>query len=259
MKILVLSDIHANIWALNTVLAAEPEYDLLCFAGDVIDCGIAPCPVISTLKKAEKAVLVYGNHDYHAMRLYRSEDFRINPQKYYFWTVQNLEQITEEQAQFIENLPAHQYFMADGWAYLLKHQFIFDTYEIIDSRAKFETFWREHTPEEYWDAPKKRIIFGHTHRPAIYTLDEGMEWINPGSVSYRKPDDPEKTAHYMIIRNGTVEMKKIPYDRTPLLKETLTQYKNGNCDGPAVQDFLFFFGDAKTTRAPLPAREEITL
>ena len=31
MKVIVLSDVHANIWALDAVLKQEREYDLLCF------------------------------------------------------------------------------------------------------------------------------------------------------------------------------------------------------------------------------------
>lgn len=37
MKILVLSDIHANIQAFRGVMEREKEYDILCFAGDMVD------------------------------------------------------------------------------------------------------------------------------------------------------------------------------------------------------------------------------
>ena len=40
MKVLVVSDVHANIAALNTILEKEADYDILCCAGDYTDYGI---------------------------------------------------------------------------------------------------------------------------------------------------------------------------------------------------------------------------
>jgi len=42
MKVLVVSDVHANIAALNTILEKEADYDILCCAGDYTDYGIYP-------------------------------------------------------------------------------------------------------------------------------------------------------------------------------------------------------------------------
>lgn len=39
MKVLVVSDVHANIAALNTILEKEADYDILCCAGDYTDYG----------------------------------------------------------------------------------------------------------------------------------------------------------------------------------------------------------------------------
>lgn len=54
MKLLVVSDIHSNIWALETILSAEKAYDQLCCAGDLVDYGIAPKEVISTLRQKKR-------------------------------------------------------------------------------------------------------------------------------------------------------------------------------------------------------------
>ena len=56
MKVIVLSDVHANIWALDAVLEQEREYDLLCFAGDMIDYGTAPAEVIERFQSCPRAV-----------------------------------------------------------------------------------------------------------------------------------------------------------------------------------------------------------
>lgn len=57
MKVLVLSDVHANIWALDTVLKQESEYDLLCYAGDMIDYGTAPAEVIERFRGCPRTFL----------------------------------------------------------------------------------------------------------------------------------------------------------------------------------------------------------
>jgi len=78
-----------------------------------------------------------------------------------------------------------------------------------------------------------------------------MEWINPGSISYRRPDDPDKTAHYAVILDGNIQLKSIAYDRTLQLTEAKRLLKNDRMMRTELQDFMFFFGDAKTSRDPL--------
>ena len=83
-----------------------------------------------------------------------------------------------------------------------------------------------------------------------------MEWINSGSVSYRRPDDPDKTAHYMVIENGVVVMKQIPYNRQPLYEEALRQIEDGRMMDSEIQDFMFFFGNASSSREKLPLKKK---
>lgn len=251
MKLLVLSDAHANIWALNQILEEEKEYDKLIFAGDMVDYGIAPHEVIVKLQSNEKAIIVYGNHDKYAVDISRTEYYENMPVGLHKWVHHNLCRMTKEDIEYLDKLPRQQYFYADGYAYLIQHQYLLGKYDIVESRKQFIDFWQESTPKEMWDAPKKRMIFGHTHRQCIHILDENMEWINPGSISYRRPDDSDKTAHYMIIEDGKIIMKQIDYDRKPLYEEAIKEHKLGRMKKTEIQDFMFFFGDAKTSRDEL--------
>ena len=67
MKILIISDIHANWHALQAVLARE-SYDALIFLGDVVDFGPDPKNCVNFLMKSSKARFwgVRGDHD-HAL------------------------------------------------------------------------------------------------------------------------------------------------------------------------------------------------
>jgi hypothetical protein len=60
--LLILSDIHANLPALQAVLAAEPAFDALVFCGDVVDYGPFPVECVRWLA-AHPAHAIRGNHD----------------------------------------------------------------------------------------------------------------------------------------------------------------------------------------------------
>lgn len=256
MKILVLSDAHANIWALQAIMKEEKYYDKLAFAGDMVDYGTAPSKVIKWFQKADHAYIVQGNHDQHAVNVAREMKTVCVPDKQYKWIHFNLDQMSKADVDYLMALPQTLYFIADGWAYLMQHQYKWGSYDTIESRSQFIEFWKANTPQSYWEIPRKRVIFGHSHRQCIHVLDEFMEWINPGSISYRRPDDPEKNAQYMVIENGTVVMKRVRYDRHYLYEEAIQQWREGRMMETEIQDFLFFFGNAANIREPLPLRNE---
>ena len=62
MRALVLSDIHANLQALEAVLAFAPEYDAVWNLGDVVGYGANPNEVIDIVRSMGHLV-VRGNHD----------------------------------------------------------------------------------------------------------------------------------------------------------------------------------------------------
>ena len=258
MKVIVLSDVHAKIWALDAVLEQEREYDLLCFAGDMIDYGTAPAEVIERFQSCSRAVLVKGNHDGNAVRVFHTEDFRHVPAGQYKWVHHNLERMIGEQVAYIDSLSESAVFQADGWVYLVQHQYRPGSYEVIECRHVFEEHWRRHTPKEYWVAPRRRMVFGHTHRQCVHILGDGMEWLNPGSVSYHRQDDPDKDARYMVITDGSIKMRSLPYPREPLLKETFRQLKAGRMAEQEMRYFFYYFGDAPDFDAPLPNHDSVS-
>lgn len=254
MKILLLSDIHSNIWSLEAILKAESHFDLFCCAGDLVDYGIAPLEVLDAVRRIEPQALVQGNHDSHLTRVFREGSYGSVAPSDFKWVHQNCLLLASADVSFLEALPLHEAFEADGWTYLLQHQYA-DGYETIESSFQFDSYWRDNAPSAFVDAPRRRMIFGHSHRQCIHKLGEGCEWINPGSTSYRRPDDPDKTAHYAVIEGGEVTLKRIPYDRSALLAAARSYHGRAAMMETELQDFFFFFGDARSARDPLPARE----
>ena len=118
-----------------------------------------------------------------------------------------------------------------------------------ESLADFDSFWKKETPEA-----KTMLAFGHTHRRCIHLLSEQKGWFNPGSVSYRRPDDSDKRAHYMVAEDGRLRFGAVSYSRERSLLVTKSYLQKGIMLETNLQDAFFFFGDAPTTRSPLPDR-----
>ena len=62
MKLLIISDVHANHLSLEAIWRQEPDCDEVCCAGDLVDYGPFPHEVIDWMKK-HNVKAVYGNHD----------------------------------------------------------------------------------------------------------------------------------------------------------------------------------------------------
>lgn len=248
MKILLISDIHSNKQALDAVLASESGFDLLVCAGDLVDYGTNPSYVVDYFRnRTEPTVLVHGNHDTHLVECYNTNEYLQVSGKSYKWIHHNCERLDRSRVNYIASLPTHLVFSADGWDYLIQHQYD-QSYGVIESRYQFDSYWNEYA---HTKADRRRMIFGHSHRQCRYILWDGMEWLNPGSISYRRPDDPDKSANYMVINDGNVEFKSLCYDRSVQLAEAEAFKKSGQMMDTEIQDFMFFFGNARTSRDPL--------
>ena len=63
MTYLILSDIHANLEALETVLAAAGPYENALVLGDLVGYGANPNEVVHRLRALPSATMIRGNHD----------------------------------------------------------------------------------------------------------------------------------------------------------------------------------------------------
>lgn len=101
MRILLLSDIHANLEALEASLAAAPAYDLVVNLGDIVGYGASPNEV-ATRSRELGTVFVRGNHDKAATGLMELEDFNPMAAAAAVWTRGEL---TPENLEWLRNLP----------------------------------------------------------------------------------------------------------------------------------------------------------
>ena len=213
MKTLILSDIHSNIYALEAIWNLQRDSDLVYCAGDLVDYGPYPKEVLNWVRSHDVRC-VQGNHDSWVVMNYRSgKKFENIPVEERAWVHHNASLLDEQDIEYLEQLPKALTFELDKIAYCITH--LYQDYEEIVSLYSYQKFLG-HIVEDGNKADISRLIIGHTHRQAVRYLSDDILWLNPGSVSYRRKDDPDQTAHYAVIVDGNISLKRLSYDLAPL-------------------------------------------
>jgi diadenosine tetraphosphatase ApaH/serine/threonine PP2A family protein phosphatase len=220
-RVLILSDIHANLAALDAVLAAAGTgagFDEVWSLGDAVGYGPQPDESVAKLRELGAAA-VQGNHELAALGEISVEDFNPYAAAAAEWTMRR---ISSETRDYLRSLPRRA--MAHGFT--LVHGSPRDpVWEYID-RATVAV-----ASVPYMDTA--RCAFGHTHVPAIYRIDadakaesaypgdgdllrfDGERWlINPGSAGQPRDGDPRAAYAVMDTRSDTVHFHRISYDIT---------------------------------------------
>ena len=217
MRIAVLSDIHANLPALEAVAADLPTVDEVWVLGDIVGYGPQPNEVIATLQ-ALGARSVMGNHDGAAIGTVDPVHFNPDAKAAIEWTAGVLDANARA---YIATLPEVR---GDGDLTAVHGSPRDPIWEYVTgpgvAAANLEAFGT------------RLCLFGHTHLPvAFHAMDGGIDamiglpgtaaslgteraLLNPGSVG--QPRDGLRDAAYALLElNGerdTFEFRRVPYD-----------------------------------------------
>jgi diadenosine tetraphosphatase ApaH/serine/threonine PP2A family protein phosphatase len=218
MKILVVSDVHANQVAFEAVLAAAPAYDALWNLGDTVGYGPQPGACIDLMVEREATPSLAGNHDLAAIGRLDLGDFNPIAQTAARWTAA---QLRPDQRAYLESLPsmatAAEYTLAHGsprspvWEYV--------TSDVIATAcfAFFET---------------GVCFIGHSHLALFAALDvarplatikalragETLELgsarylVNPGSVGQPRDGDPRAAYAVLDTDRHVITAHRVAYD-----------------------------------------------
>ncbi|MCU1283895.1 MAG: metallophosphoesterase [Acidobacteriales bacterium] len=193
MRILVISDIHGNIEALEASLAAADaaKYDRVFNLGDVVGYGASPNEVVNKSRELG-GIFVRGNHDKAASGITNAEDFNHIAALAAYWTRDNL---TPENLMWVRNLPQGP-IKSDGVENVqCVHGSPLDEDEyIIVVRDSYEPLM---------ETTAALTFFGHTHIQGGFAVD-GEEWMTLRPI-YESDDKAEqfvfpmkKSAKYLI-------------------------------------------------------------
>jgi putative phosphoesterase len=204
VRLLVISDLHANWPALEAVVSAEP-FDRLLVGGDLVSYGPHPRDVIDFVR-AEAALTVRGNHD---EALARGVDCGCAPaSRPLAEATQSLhrEMLSSAQISFLGSLPLTATFTAEGCTLSSVHATPRDClyrYTLTPDAPE------EDVRAEIEGVTADCLLVGHTHLPMIRRV--GATFIvNPGSVGQPRDGDPR--ASYAIIEDGVPRLARVAYD-----------------------------------------------
>lgn len=217
MRILIISDIHANLTALDTVLEHAGQVDAVWCLGDLVGYGPDPNECIERVIGLPNLSCTVGNHDAAVLGQINASSFNPEARQAIQWTQNTLK---ESSRTFLLSLPelvkqdhvtlAHGSPRQPVWEYLL---------DVHNATLNFD----------YFDSPY--CFVGHTHLPVLYHLGEEHNnarlmvlrpntrlnlvpraIVNPGSVG--QPRDRDSRASYAIYdpEEYTWEYFRIPYD-----------------------------------------------
>lgn len=224
MKILLISDIHSNFPALEAVWKRESDSDLILCAGDLVDWGLYPREVLNWCRD-HKVVSVAGNHDRYICRLFRQAQAG-SPPPAGTLAAMNLERLDEEDIRWLEALPDNRRVRAGNASFDLRHCYqeeedrhrLLKRWERCESRMAFDEIWMDDD-----DAHVRVAVTGHSHQCCLFQVDDGMFFLNPGSLAYRVCSDSHtKGAQYAVYQDGNFFLHHLDYDRSvfiPLLEQ----------------------------------------
>lgn len=222
MRIVIISDAHGNLAALESVLRhaeADGAIDALWCLGDAVGYGPQPGECVARLRELG-TLMVAGNHDRAGTGKTGTEEFNPDAAAAARWT---MDRLGAEERSYLDTLPE---VLVQGEFTLVHGTLRWPIWEYLTSQeAALAHLERQETPFS---------LVGHTHIPALIVeqpqLPQGCELsyledgarvelsrqrrlvINPGSVG--QPRDGEPRAAYAVLdtESNTVTLHRVEYD-----------------------------------------------
>ncbi len=221
LRYLVISDIHANWEAVETVAAfAEGQYDRVICCGDLVGYGADPNAVVEWVRTRASAV-VRGNHDRAAVGLENLAWFNPVARVAALWTS---EVLTPENAAYIRELPkgpvAVESFHLVHGSELDEDEYVLDENSASDAlrcaTAAVTLFGHTHVQGAYgWRRGRietlRRPHAGEDRR--LVELDPDAAYLlNPGSVGQPRDGDPRAAFALYDAAGGYLWLHRLEYD-----------------------------------------------
>jgi diadenosine tetraphosphatase ApaH/serine/threonine PP2A family protein phosphatase len=216
--ILLISDIHGNLAALDTVLTAAGPVDAVWQLGDIVDYGPHPRECLARVRALRPHVNLAGNHDLAALGKIPVESLNRLAQQSLRWTKQ---QLTEEDCAYLQALApvatADHCTLVHGsprspiWEYIISTPIALANFKHFSTAICF---------------------FGHTHVPFVISehaaqrgeppliptdgdavqLDPNERYlINPGSVGQPRDGDPRAAFALYYPEERRIVFRRILY------------------------------------------------
>lgn len=223
MKVLVISDIHANLTALEAVLEEAGDADQIWCLGDVVGYGPDPNACVEVIRGLPHGVCLRGNHDSAVCGLSSISKFNYTAQEVLRWTQAKL---SKENQRYLASLDAKRvegdFTLAHGSPRRPVWEYIMDTPTAEENFEHFET---------------DVCLVGHSHLPVVYVQKEGKTMVeagyladgqqrqlirksivNPGSVGQPRDHDPRAAYALLDTADHLWSQGRVTYRVGPVQK-----------------------------------------
>ncbi len=217
MRILVLSDIHANLPAFEAVLDSAPDHDAIWSLGDTVGYGASPNECLDLLVEVGAQPALVGNHDLAAVGLLPIRWFNAFAATAAGWTMSRL-------------TPENQFRIRSGFTSETTGQFYLVHGSPRDPARDYVQSFDE-AVESLAAVPAQFVLCGHTHVPMLavdgpesarglqriepgvpYALSGKRALLNPGSVGQPRDGDPRAASMLIDTESWTATWLRTPYD-----------------------------------------------
>lgn len=219
MKTLIISDVHANLTALEAVLkdAENHAFQAVWCLGDLVGYGPDPNECIERVRELPELVCLIGNHDQAALGKIPLERFNQDARQAASWTQQAL---TEGNINYLLSLPSRVELEDFTLAHASPRQPVWEY--ILDPQTADANFGAFETPY---------CLVGHSHLPLLFhktgeqrapdmrpaPWEEPMKLeprmiINPGSVGQPRDMDPRAAYAMLDTDELTWQAMRVAYD-----------------------------------------------
>ena len=217
MKIIVFSDIHANITAFDAVLDdIKKKYspDAYISLGDLIDYGMRSNEIIERIQQIERPLLanIKGNHEKALIDGDLSKFSSDRGRKMFEYTRNHL---NSDSLLYIKNVmqDSFQVYEIDGYRVLLVHGNIEDhywgklTYDNLNNERYIEF---DYVLSGHIHQPFKIDYFYKVNNPLMRNMKR-TTFINPGSVGQPRNQNPRAQYVYIDFITGDVHFNAVQY------------------------------------------------
>ncbi|MCA9948603.1 MAG: metallophosphoesterase family protein [Anaerolineales bacterium] len=236
MRILVISDIHANLVAFETVLKdVDGAWDKIWCLGDVIGYGPRPNECVELLREYDHVCLT-GNHDYAALGKISIQNFNSEAQRAVRWTQK---MITAETRDYLDAQPpmrlvdnftlVHASPREPVWEYIQDYETAVANFALIETPICL--VGHTHVPMLIAEkAPGDVVGIPPDYNATIY-LEDTRVIINPGSIGQPRDSDPR--AAYAVLDSEILawEFHRVEYP----IAETQAQMREARLPRPLIR------------------------
>ncbi len=238
MRVLIVSDLHANLEAIG---ALPCDFDRLWVLGDLVNYGPNPAEAVDFVRE-KAAMVVRGNHD-HSVGFDEdprcSARFRAMAEETGRYTRSVLD---EGRRRYLRNLPLTATAAAEETRFSRCHAAPSDP--LFEYRREDSPLW---LADEVAPGVDMELV-GHTHIPFLRSLETRL-LLNPGSVG--QPKHGRAEARYAIWQDGRVTLGAAPYD----VERTVAKLRRLSLSAGVFKDLAFVLRNGSVPSPPANSPE----